>query len=128
RVGGALRHVMGWRVIFWLSVALRAAAMAGLASAGPAPARAHATQGRRTDWIGFVLLATFMVSLVFALHALPHAAAAPLPVVGPFVLAAVALVLLLIVERRTEAPLLDLSFFARRPFLIGLTIRSLAMF
>ena len=32
-----------------------------------------------------------MVSLVFGLHALPHAGVAPLPVVGPFVLAAVAL-------------------------------------
>jgi len=127
-LGGTLTHFTGWRVIFWLNVVLMSAAIAGLASAGAAPPRAHATPSRRADWIGFVLLATFMVSLVFALHALPHAAAAPLPVVGPFVLAAVALVLLLIVERRAVAPLLDLSFFARRAFVMGVAIGSLAMF
>src|SRR5262245_27648930 len=83
---------------------------------------------RRADWLGFVLLATFMVSLVFALHALPHARTAPLPVVGPFVLAAAAFLLLLTVESRAKAPLVDLSFFARRPFVTGVAIGSLSMF
>ena len=46
--------------------------------------------------------------------------AAPLPVVGPFVLAATAFFLLLSVELRAEAPLVDLSFFARRGFVMGL--------
>ena len=55
-------------------------------------------------------------------------AAAPLPVVGPFVLAAAAFVLLLIVESRAEAPLVDLSFFARRGFVMGVAIGSLSMF
>ena len=89
-LGGALTHVTGWRVIFWLNVLLMLAAIAGLASAGSATARADGTQGWRADWTGFVLLAMFMVSLVFGLHALPHVEAAPLPVVGPFVLAAAA--------------------------------------
>src|SRR6202030_32670 len=80
------------------------------------------------DWTGFVLLATFMVSLVFGLHALPHVGAAPLLVVGPFVLEAAAFVLLLIVESRAEAPLVDLSFFARRGFVMGVAIGSLSMF
>ena len=127
-LGGALTHVTGWRVIFWLNVLLMLTAIAGLASAGSATARAHGTQSRRTDWIGFVLLATLMVSLVFGLHALPHAAAAPLPVVGPFALAATAFVLLLTVESRAEAPLVDLSFFARRGFVMGVAIGSLSMF
>ncbi len=69
-----------------------------------------------------------MVSLVFGLHAVPHADAAPLSVIVPFVLAAAALVLLLIVESRIEAPLVDLGFFARRGFVMGVTIGSLSMF
>jgi predicted MFS family arabinose efflux permease len=69
-----------------------------------------------------------MVSLVLALHALPHALAEPLPVVGPFVLAAAAFFLLLTVESRVEAPLVDLGFFARRGFIMGVAIGSLAMF
>jgi hypothetical protein len=74
------------------------------------------------------LLATFMVSLVFALHALPHAGAAPLPVLGPLLLAATAFFLLLAVESRSEAALVDLSFFARRGFVMGVAIGSLSMF
>src|SRR6266404_7886718 len=57
-LGGALTHITGWRVIFWLNVLLMLAAIAGLASAGSATARANGTHGRRTEWIGFVLLAT----------------------------------------------------------------------
>ena len=127
-LGGALTHFTSWRVIFWLNVLLMSTAMAGLASAGTATTGAHATQDRRADWLGFVLLATFMVSLVFALHALPHARTAPLPVVGPFVLAAAAFLLLLTVESRAKAPLVDLSFFARRSFVMGVAIGSLSMF
>jgi MFS family permease len=127
-LGGALTHLTGWRVIFWLDVPLMLTAVAGLASAGSATARAHDTQRRRADWVGVVLLATLMVSLVFGLHALPHAKAAPLPVVGSFALAATAFVLLLIVEPRLETPLVDLSFFARRRFVMGVAIGSLSMF
>jgi len=127
-VGGALTHVTGWRVIFWLNVLLMLPAIAGLASTGSATARADGAQSRRTDWIGFVLLATLMVSLIFGLHAVPQARAAPLAVVGPFVLAAIAAVLLLTVESRAQAPLVDLSFFARRKFVMGVVIGSLSMF
>src|SRR5262245_18677848 len=126
--GGVLTHITGWRVIFWLNVVLMLIAIAGLACASSPSAHARATQGQRADWIGFVLLATLMVSLVFALHALPHARTAPLPVVGPLALAVAAFVLLLIVESRADAPLVDLGFFARRGFVMGVAIGSLAMF
>ena len=127
-LGGALTHFTGWRAIFWLNLLLMAAAIAGLASAGPVTARAQDKQSRRADWVGFVLLATLMVSLVFALHAVPHAKTAPLSVVIPFGLAVIAFVLLLIVESRGEAPLVDLGFFAQRGFVMGVVIGSLAMF
>jgi MFS family permease len=126
--GGALTHIASWRVIFWLNVLLMIVAIAGLAAAGSATARADGTPARRTDWAGFVLLATFMVSLVFGLHALPGVTAAPLPVVVPFVLAATAFIVLLVVESRSEAPLVDLSFFARLGFVMGVAVGSLSMF
>jgi MFS family permease len=127
-LGGVLTHITSWRVIFWLNVALMSVAIAGMASAGSVTARAGGMEGRRADWIGFLLLATLMGSLVHGLHALPRAEAAPLRVVGPFVLAAAAFVLLLRVESRAKAPLVDLSFFTRRGFVMGLAIGSLAMF
>ena len=127
-LGGVLTHFASWRAIFWLNVLLMSAAIAGMASAGLATPSAHSAKSRRADWIGFVLLAVLMVSLVFGLHALPHARTAPLSTIIPFALAAIALVLLLNVESRHEAPLVDLGFFTRRGFVMGVTIGSLAMF
>ena len=126
-LGGALTHFTSWRAIFWLNLLLMSVAIAGMASAGLAGAHG-ATRKRRADWIGFVLLAVLMVSLVFGLHALPHAGTAPLSVVFPFALAAIAFVLMLNVESRHEAPLVDLGFFTRRGFVMGVAIGSLAMF
>jgi MFS family permease len=125
--GGVLTHTAGWPVIFWVTAVLMSIAVAGLAS-GPGAARAKGGQGRRADWIGFALLAIFMISLVFGLHAIPQARSAPFGAIGPFALAAAAFVLLLSAERRAEAPLIELSFFARRGFVMGLAIGSLSMF
>ena len=126
-LGGVLTHTTSWRVIFWLNALLMLIAIAGMASR-LRPTRVDGVQGRRADWIGFILLAIFMVSLIFSLHAVPQARTAPLGVIGPFALAAAAFVLLLSVERRAEAPLVDLSFFARRGFVMGVAIGSLSMF
>ena len=80
-LGGVLTHFTSWRAIFWLNLLLMSAAIAGMATAGSGGRTApHGAQSRRADWIGFVLLAVVMVSLVFALHALPHAGTAPLSV------------------------------------------------
>jgi MFS family permease len=127
-LGGALTHFIGWRVIFWLNVVFMSATIASLAFAGSATVRPHSNQRRPIDWVGFVLLATFMVSSVFGLQAVAHASIAPLYTIGLFGLAAAAFVLLLIRERRVEAPLVDLSFFARRGFVMGLAIGSVSMF
>jgi MFS family permease len=127
-VGGALTHVTGWRAIFWLNALLMLAAIAGMASAGLAETHRDGKPGRAVDWIGFVLLATFMVALVVGLHALPEARAQPLRALGPLALSAIAFVLLLTVEARVEEPLVDLNFFSRRDFVMGLAIGSLMMF
>jgi len=77
--------------------------------------------------LGFVLLATFMVSLIFALHALPHAASASGQVIAPFVLSVAALMWLLKAELRAATPLFDVRFFKQRGFAIGVVIGSLSM-
>jgi MFS family permease len=126
-IGGALTHFASWRVIFWLNAVLVLAAIAGLGRAGPTIRRPDGAQRGPADWLGLVLLATFMVALVFALHALPDAASAPVDVIGPLVLAVAALAGLLRVELRAETPLFDVRFFARRAFAMGVVIASLAM-
>jgi MFS family permease len=128
-LGGALTHITGWRAIFWLNALLMGAAMAGMASAGAAAA-AHSGRGRGVtiDWIGFILLAVFMAALIFGLHALPDARAAPLSVIGLMALATAAFVTLMIVEARVAEPLVDLDFFSRWDFVMGLAIGALSMF
>jgi MFS family permease len=71
-LGGALTHITGWRAIFWLNALLMAIASAGIASARMATKRAGSKEGQPADWIGFILLATFMVTLVFGLHEVPY--------------------------------------------------------
>jgi MFS family permease len=106
-VGGVLTHIMGWRCIFWFNVVLMLAAMAALA---PGPARSFSERGsqsRRMDWAGFLLLATLWGSLLLAM---------------------VALFLLLLLEARVAAPFIDLSFFVRRAFVMGVSLGALSMF
>jgi predicted MFS family arabinose efflux permease len=127
-IGGALTHFLGWRMVFWLIVPFIVLSIAGLASAGRAAMVPATAQRRRFDWLGFLLTGTFMVSLVLGLQAAPRAGAAPLSAIGPFVVAGAALILLLVVESRAKAPLVDLSFFKRRGFVMGVAIGSLSLF
>jgi MFS family permease len=127
-LGGALTHFLGWRMIFWLNVPFMLAAIGGLASAGlAAMVPAHAPR-KRFDWLGLLLSGTFMVSLVFALQAMPHVGAEPFSVIGPLVVAAAAFLVLLTAESRVKAPLVDLSFFKRRGFVMGVATGSLSLF
>jgi MFS family permease len=127
-LGGALTDFVGWRWIFWLNVALILVALAGLRLGAPATRPPANSRNSATDWLGFALLATFMVSLAVALHALPDFASAAVEVVGAFALAAAALCFLLKVERRAAAPLFDVRFFTKRAFATGVVIASLSMF
>src|SRR5262249_52258629 len=126
--GGALTHFTGWRMIFWLNVPVMLVAIAGLACAGSATTVPDARSPKRVDWIGFLLLSTFMISLVFALQAAPHAGSEPLSLIVLAALAIAAFVLLVVAESRAKAPLVDLSFFRQRRFVMGVTIGSLSMF
>lgn len=127
-IGGVLTEFAGWRVIFWLSVPLMLTAALGLAIGGRRGAPSADISRRSADPVGFALLVIFMVALVSALEALPRAKAAPLAPIGLLLLALAALASLLAVERRVPAPLVDLSLFQRRAFVLGLAIGALMMF
>ncbi len=127
-LGGALTHFASWRMIFVLNVPLTLVAIAGIASAGAATPVANAGPPRRADWLGFLLSGTFMVALVFTLQSAPRATVAPASFIAPFAVAAAAFLLLLAAEARAKAPLVDLTFFRHRTFVMGVAIGSLGMF
>jgi MFS family permease len=125
--GGAVTHFVGWRIIFWLNIAMMALAaiIMSVGADGPPAAR---PDPRGIDWGGFVLLAIFMIALVFGLHALPHVASAPLAALGPLALAASSFAALLALERRVAAPLFVRDFFSHRRFTAGVAVGSVSMF
>lgn len=127
-VGGALTHYLDWRMIFWTSGVTMLAAAGGLIVQRAAGAPSGTRHVGRFDWAGFVLLAIFMTALVSALHALPAVTSAPLSFLGFGVLATAAFVALLKVERRVQAPLIDLGLFEDAAFVRAVGLGSIAMF
>jgi MFS transporter, DHA2 family, multidrug resistance protein len=123
-VGGAITHYAGWRVNFWLNVV-------AMLPAGLALWFHPSTQDRQTsqvDWLGLGLLAFFMLMLVHGLHVLPAAGSAPMGVVVPLVLAAIAFAALLVAETRHHRPLLDFGLFRNRNFALACMLAFLLMF
>ena len=127
-VGGALTDVTGWRAIFWLNALLMLAAMAGLARGELGGDDPEGKRGRRVDWTGFILQATFMVALIFGLHGPPQARAAPLPVVGPWRWRRGRSSCCSRRRRASPRRSSTESYFLRTDFVMGLAMGSLAMF
>jgi MFS family permease len=125
--GGAVTHFVGWRIIFWLNIAMMSLATTGMAAGVDGPLAARPDR-YGIDWGGFVLLAVFMVALVFGLHALPQVASAPLAALGALALAASSFAALLALESRVAAPLFVRAFFSYRRFNTGVAVGSISMF
>ncbi|MGO4617015.1 MFS transporter [Nocardia sp. 2YAB30] len=121
-LGGALVTQLGWRSIFTVNVPI------GLVVAGIALVRmpeSSRTSGRRTDWLGSLLLIGGLTSGVFALtrgNALGWTSATALTLVGASVVLLAAFAWW---QTTTAHPLLDL-FMVRKPGFAGTAIVSVA--
>ncbi len=122
-VGGAVTHIAGWRVNFWLNVAFMLPAALAL-WLNPGSASRHAN---RIDWLGLGLLALFMVSLVLGLRAMASALCDPAAAIAPLGLAAIAFAALLRVETRRDRPLIDFGLFRNRNFAAACGLAFLLM-
>ena len=123
-VGGAMTHYAGWRSNFWLNVIV-------LLPPALILWRHPGTGGRRTrsmDWVGLVVLAVFMITLVSGLHALPKVRSMPLAVLVELAVATLAFVALIWVEKRQHQPLVDLGAFSHRNFAVASGLVFLLMF
>ncbi|MCD2186420.1 MFS transporter [Actinomycetospora soli] len=112
-LGGLLTESIGWRAIFWVNVPIVLAAIALTARFVPESRAAHA---RRPDPVGQLLVVVLLGSVTTAVIEAPRLGWTSGAVVGLGVAAVVALVALLVWERRRREPLLELGFFASVPF------------
>ncbi len=86
-----------------------------------------APAGRSLDWPGQITVAVAVFALLFGVIQGPTDGWGSARVVGAFVLSALFFVIFIFAERRTDAPLLDLSLFRNRAFAVGSIATVLGM-
>lgn len=111
-VGGALVDTVGWAGVFWVPAPIAALSMLGMSVVPESRSMLHT----RLDVPGAITGTIAMIAIVFAIiEGIQKGWSDPL-IVGSFIVAAVATVSFIIIERRTEQPLLPMAFFRQRDF------------
>ena len=111
-VGGALVDVVGWAGVFWVPAPIAALSMLGMAVVPESRSQLHT----RLDVPGAITGTITMIAIVFAIiEGIQKGWSDPL-IIGSFAVAAVAAALFIIIERRTDQPLLPMAFFKQRDF------------
>jgi EmrB/QacA subfamily drug resistance transporter len=123
-LGGALVNGGSWRAIFWVNVPVGLAAIALTARFIP---ESKAARARRVDPIGQLLVIVLLASTVYAIIEGPADGWLSARILGLFVLAAIAVRVLVTYERRRVDPLIDVGFFRSAPF-SGATVIAISAF
>jgi EmrB/QacA subfamily drug resistance transporter len=112
-IGGVLVGVSSWRAVFWFNLAFGAVVLA--MAAVVLPENADPVRGR-VDYPGFVLGAVALGTATFATISGESAGYITWWVLTLYGVSVVTLGAFVMVERRAQNPMLDLSFFRRLPF------------
>ena len=121
-VGGVLVESTGWQGLFWIDAAI-AAACIPLTLATVKESR-DPKRPRSIDFAGTALVALMLAPVVLALSKGPDWGWASLATIGCVAISVVATFLFVFVERRAEAPLVDLALLRNR-ILVGATLAIL---
>jgi len=121
-LGGLLVSGLGWRSIFWVNVPIGALAIYLTQRFVP---ESRAARGKRFDPLGQLLVISFLGSVTAAVIEGPrHGWSSPF-IIALFVVAAVSVFALVVVESRQPEPLVDVRFF-RSPAFSGAAIIAVA--
>ena len=115
----------GWKWAFLVVLAL--ALISALVSATVAQG-SSSPEGRSLDWAGQATIAVALFALLYAFVQGPSDGWRSWPVLAGFLIFAVFLTLFIIVERRSEAPLLRLDFFYNSNFAVASAVTVIGMF
>jgi EmrB/QacA subfamily drug resistance transporter len=122
-VGGVITSGIGWEWIFFVNVPIGIAAVALTLTQ---VAESRDPNARGVDWLGLVTFSGSLFLLVFALIQGNEKGWGSAHILGFLIGSAVLIVLFLIVERRQERPMLDLTLF-QKPAFAGASIVAFAI-
>ena len=111
-VGGVLVDLIGWAGVFWVPAPIAALCMLGMATVPESRSQLHT----KLDVPGAITGTIAMVAIVFAIiEGIQKGWTDPL-IVGSFAVAIVSALMFIVIERRTDQPLLPMAFFRQRDF------------
>src|SRR5262245_52825351 len=113
-IGGWLIEHASWRWAFFLNLPLAAVALA--ITFRQVPESRAEVRTRRLDWLGALLVTAGLGLIVFALLESSNSGWGSGRVIGGLVVGTVSLVLFIVVESRSAAPILPLKLFRLRNF------------
>ncbi len=114
-----------WR---WAFIAVAALAVISAVVSAVLAVSSSAPEGRSLDWPGQITIAVALFALLFAVIQGPTSGWGSGEVIGGFILAVVALAAFIVVERRTQSPLLQLGLFSNRAFAMASVATVFGMF
>ncbi|HEY7430504.1 MAG TPA: MFS transporter [Streptosporangiaceae bacterium] len=118
-------HMAGWK---WTYLVVILLALISALVSRTAAQESSSPEGRSLDWLGQATIAAGLFALFFAVVQGPTNGWGSWQVIAGFVFAAILLALFVLVERRSEAPLLRLDFFHNRNFAAAAIITVIGMF
>ena len=122
-VGGVLTDGIGWEAIFLVNVPI---GIGAIVLAQMQVEESHAPSGGRVDWPGLVTFSGGLFALIFGLiRGNPEGWGSSL-IVGCFAAALLLGVAFVLVERRSDHPMLDLTLF-RKPAFDGASIAAFVL-
>ncbi|WP_416210219.1 MFS transporter [Frankia sp. Cr1] len=115
----------GWR---WAFVAVIVLSVISIGVSVRFARNSAAPEGRSLDWPGQITIAVALFALLYAVIQGPTSGWHSGGVIAGFVLAALFLVLFVLAERRSAAPLLRLELFANRAYSVAAVATVIGMF
>ncbi|HJP79798.1 MAG TPA: DHA2 family efflux MFS transporter permease subunit [Pseudonocardiaceae bacterium] len=123
-VGGLLIDSIGWRSIFWINVPIGIAAIVLTFMFVP---ESKSPRPRRIDPVGQLLVIVGLATLTYAIIEGPGFGWTSARIIGLFVVSVLAVIGLVLYERRRAEPLIDVRFFRSIPF-SGATVIAVCAF